>query len=352
MPSVIPSPLLLLGDIGGTHLSLALGHLGSRGLEVRFQQGRSSRDASNLIHPVRAFLAEARAQGVEAPPAAACFAGAGPVRGGRIQLTNLPWSLDQAELAAELGVPVAVINDGSALVQAVLRLDPTKDPRVAAVPVAEGPLPAPAPGGLALVVGAGTGLGVGFGFLERDRAWVFPSEGGHLGLPIFDEASAALHAHLARTCPGPPGAELVVSGPGLARLLAFESTRGPLTPAASAILGLPEAERPKAIVAQATTDPACAGVVDRFIATYARVCADLVSAFLPVGGLYLAGGVTARLAASLLGSPRFREAFTRNYRPHLDQLTAGTPVYLLRDYALSLEGAAWAARDLLREDAS
>jgi glucokinase len=34
---------------------------------------------------------------------AACFGVPGPVRDGRLRLTNLPWTLDSRELSADLG---------------------------------------------------------------------------------------------------------------------------------------------------------------------------------------------------------------------------------------------------------
>ncbi len=43
---------------------------------------------------------------------AACFGVPGPVRDGRLRLTNLPWTLDSRELAAGLGIEhVFLIND-------------------------------------------------------------------------------------------------------------------------------------------------------------------------------------------------------------------------------------------------
>jgi glucokinase len=343
MERLASETLVLAGDIGGTNLSLALAAVGPQGVRRLHTATRPSAGEQGVEAAVEALLHATRALG---RPEAACFAAAGPVVAGRIELTNQPWSLDRAALSRGLGMPVALLNDFSALVHAALRLAPG-DAR--AMDLSPGIRPDPA--GPVLVVGAGTGLGVGYGFKEGDRCRVFSSEGGHVGLPVFDEVSAALHAEFAATEQGPPDAELVVCGSGLARILAFlvGTGRAPRTPRAEAILAAPEAERPRLVSAGAPEDPACAMALAHFLATYARVCADLTAAFLPSGGLFLAGGVTARLAAHFQAPDAFMAPYLQAYRPHVAALLRATPIRVLTDYALSLDGAAWAAADLRME---
>jgi len=172
----------------------------------------------------------------------------------------------------------------------------------------------------------------------------FPSEGGHIGLPVFDEDTLALWRHLQVGLAGPPGAEMAVSGLGLGHLFRFllDSRRVPWTPAATAILALPTADQPAAISSLAASDPACGRAMALFVDLYARVCAELCAVFLPTGGLYLAGGIAAKNAGHFLNKGRFMAQFERNYRTHLNRLTRATPVYLVHDYDLSLYGAAHA----------
>lgn len=331
--------LVLAGDIGGTNLSLALAAVGPQGVRRLHVTRRPSAGEQGVEAAVEELLHTTRTLG---RPEAACFAAAGPVVDGRITLTNLSWSLDRTALARHLGMPVTLLNDFGALVHAALRL-PSGDPR--RVDLSLGPLPDPE--GPVLVVGAGTGLGVGYGIRLGGRNRVFPSEGGHVGLPVFDEVSAALRAEFASPDLGPPDAELVVSGPGLARTLAFlvNSGRVARTAQTEAILAAPEAQRPRLVAEGAPTDPACARALAHFLTTYARVCADLTTAFLPTGGLFLAGGVTARLAAHFRPPEGFMAPYLQAYRPHVAALLRATPVRLLTDYDLSLDGAAWAAAE-------
>jgi glucokinase len=239
---------------------------------------------------------------------------------------------------------VQLVNDFIALSCGVLQLDLADPRQVTPLPHGDGSLPAAAPAGLALVVGAGTGLGVGFVVRTPAGVRAFPSEGGHIGLPVFDEDSLALWKHLAAGLPGPPGAEMAVSGQGLAHIFRFllDSQRVPWTAGASAILGLPSADQPAAISAQASGDPACGRAMGLFVDLYARVCAELCAVFLPTGGLFLAGGIAAKNADRFLSDGRFMARFEQNYRAHLNQLARATPIYLVHDYDLSLYGAAHA----------
>jgi len=329
--NLVPSETLILAaDVGGTNLGLAL-MAGVPG-RVRMLRKASFRTAGepSLLEPVRRFLEACAAEGLPGPVQAACVSGAGPVRGTRIPLTNAPWDIDGEALEAMLGVPVRVVNDFTAVACGVLLLDPADAAQLLPLAHGDGSLPAPDPGGTALVVGAGTGLGVAFITREGGRSQIHPSEGGHIGLPVTGPETLRLWEQLRARFPGPPGAEAAVSGPGLANIFQFLIDRGDA------------AERPAAI-ALGCADPVCARAMELFVELYARVCAELCAVFLPTGGLYLAGGIAAKNAASFEINQRFMSSFERNYRSHIDAITRATPVFIVQDYAVSLYGAADAA---------
>ncbi len=329
---------ILVADVGGTNLNLALLiREGTRFCLLR-KARFSTQKVGSLLGPIREFLAAEPL----VRPGMACLSGAGPVLDRRLHLTNAPWDIDAAALERDLDLPVHLVNDFTALSCGVLMLDLADPLQVTALPHGDGSLPAADPQGLALVVGAGTGLGVGFVARTPAGPRAFPSEGGHIGLPIFDEDSLALWRQLNEGLPGPPGAEMAVSGAGLALLFRFllDTHRTPWTPTASAILALPDGDQPAAISTQAGSDPACARAMTLFVELYARVCAELCAVFLPTGGLFLAGGIASKNAEHFLKEGRFMARFEQNYRVHLDLLTRATPVYLIRDYDLSLYGAA------------
>lgn len=339
MVAIDDSPVLV-ADVGGTNLNLGL--MAPEGTKFRLlEQARfATQEEASLLGPIQRFLAAHPTR----HPGRASLSGAGPVLGRRIHLTNAPWDIDGSALERDLGIPVHLFNDFIALSCGITQLDLEDARQVTPLPHGDGSLPPADPQGLALVVGAGTGLGVGFVVRTPQGPRAFPSEGGHIGLPVFDEETLALWQHLQAGLPGPPGAELAVSGQGLGGLFRFllDSRRVPWTPAATAILALPAADQPAAIAAQAVTDPACGRAMAMFVDLYARVCAELCAVFMPTGGIFLAGGIAAKNAGHFLREGRFMARFERNYRTHLDRLTRATPVYLVHDYDLSLYGAAQA----------
>ena len=331
----------LSADVGGTNLNLGL--VARRGGAFRLLLQRKFPTAAerSLHEPVMRFLEEGRNQGI-ASPAAVCVSGAGPVMDRRIVLTNAPWDIEGPALEQLLGIPVEVVNDFTALSRGVLLLDPGAPDQLRPIPRPGGSHPAPDPDGTVLIVGAGTGLGVGCVVRGGGPPRVLPSEGGHIGLPITGEESIELWRYLRGQFPGPPGAETAVSGPGIAALLAFlvQTGRAPNSAAVAAILARNPAERPEAVAEAAASDPACGRAMDLFVDLYARVCADLCAVFLPTGGLFLAGGIAAKNEQRFLADNRFMRSFENNYRGHIDAIVRATPVHIVRDYNVSLYGAA------------
>src|SRR5262249_3288503 len=141
------------------------------------------------------------------------FAIAGPVRDGRVQVTNLAWSVDAATLASALGLgSVQLLNDleANAWGLAVLGAD---DFHVlnAGRPDATGN---------AAVCSAGTGLGEAGMYWDGTRHHPFACEGGHTDFaPLTDQQGglrefvAAQHEHVSY--------ERVCSGPGLETIYCY-----------------------------------------------------------------------------------------------------------------------------------
>lgn len=329
---------ILAADIGGTHLNLALLSRKAAGFDLVRKASCATQRESSLLEPVQRFLQACFPK----KPDLACISGAGPVQGRQIHLTNVPWNIDGDVLADGLGIPVKVINDFTAIAHGVLLLDPTDRRQVCTLPHSDGSRPALDPEGTILIVGAGTGLGVAYVVRSGGEARVMPSEGGHIGLPVLGDETAELWRYLRSGFPGPPGAEAAVSGPGIANLFSFLADRQEKTDQAlfASILALPKTERASVISTHADTDPLCRRTMDLFVDLYARVCAELSAVFLPTGGVFLAGGIAAKNEAHFLQENRFMASFEANYREHLDVITKNTPVHIVRDYDISLYGAA------------
>jgi len=354
MSEVKAGHLFLAGDIGGTNTNLALVRHDGVNFDITFSMRFSTQAEQSLLNPISRFLDQAEKLGVLGPIDACCISGAGPVTKGSIQLTNAPWSIHASEIAEQFDLEVHLINDFMAISYAVVLLDSHDTKKVVQIPHTNGSTPLPGDG-MALVVGAGTGLGVGFIEKRQDGTYqAFPSEGGHSGLPCFDDKSAEFTNWLRRKIGMEPGAELAISGQGIVNIFDFlcsdhfidaDKTLGPI---ARNILEKPEHERPALISANREKDVQCAQCMELFTNFYARKISNLASLFLPTGGIYLAGGISSKNEAFLIEDHRFMRAFEQNYAPHIRDFLATVPVMIVRDYSISLIGAANAAFQLMR----
>jgi len=357
--------IIIAGDVGGTNTNLALVQWAEKGFTVLLSLRFATREESSLVRPMETLLCRAREKGVGRQPDICCISGAGPVQNRKIQLTNAPWNIDAAELEERFGLPVILINDFSAVSYAIPLLDPEDSSKIVKIPHSDGSLPPLPQEGLSLVVGAGTGLGVGFLLKQKDgRCIAFPSEGGHSGLNCWDELSHAYHRWLTDRLSYAPGAELAVSGQGITSIFSFLCSSCfnivtaepynlplPLRPfedssIEAAILALPEPERPAAIAMAIQQSSRCRLAMELFVHFYAAKVSDLAAVFLPTGGIYLAGGISSKHEAFLLENHRFMQRFERNYSSHMRKFLAELPVMLVRDYSISLLGAANAAVQL------
>jgi len=115
--------MLIAGDIGGTKTELAIFSNEGGPHSSLAQVKVHSADYPSLEVIVKEFLAK-----VDKPVDRACFAVAGPVIGGRVKTTNLPWMIEDISLARELNLnlkSVFLINDLEAIARAVQILRPS-----------------------------------------------------------------------------------------------------------------------------------------------------------------------------------------------------------------------------------
>src|SRR5260370_15368324 len=109
--------MLIAGEIGVAKIELAI-FSNEGGPHSPLAQGKvHSADYPSLEAIVKEFLAK-----VVKPVDRACFAVPGPVIGGRVKTTNLPWMIEDRSLAQELNLnlkSVHLINDLEAIARAV-----------------------------------------------------------------------------------------------------------------------------------------------------------------------------------------------------------------------------------------
>jgi glucokinase len=318
---------VLAGDIGGTNARLAQVRVevGGRARIVREETYASSAH-DGLAEIVRRFM-----DLVDDDVEGACFAVAGPVVHGRVEATNLPWLLDEADLARDLGIDrVVLINDFAAIGHGIGRLQPDD-----VVTVKRG---LAEPDGTIAVIGPGTGLGHGFVAFADGRRIVLPSEGGHAGFAPADEVEWELLRHLRRRH-GHASWERVVSGPGLASVYRFLASRPGATERLDVRAAM-EQEDPAAVVtryALEKADPLCVEALDRVIRALAVQAANFALTVYATGGVFIAGGIAPRVLP-LLRDQAFAEAFENKgrFRDFLETV----PIHVVTDTQVGLRGAA------------
>lgn len=324
------STILLAGDIGGTKTILRLVELSTDlSYKTIHQQKYVSSHFPDLVPIVRQFLQEGGTL-----PQIACFAIAGAVINNTSQLTNLNWFLDSNRLEVDLGIErVFLINDFAANCYGVLGLE-SKDlytlqqgkPRVTA-PIA--------------VIGAGTGLGAGFLVPQEDRYQVFASEGGHADFTPKSELELQLGFYLqAKYQTDRVSVERLVSGRGIVDIYEFLRLKQ-VFPESSAIARaiLDTKVDPAAIISQsalAKSDRLCEKTMEIFIANYGMQAGNLALTLLSFGGLYITGGIAAKILPLMQSEP-FISAFKRKGRmsPILEEI----PLHIVLNPQVGLLGS-------------
>ena len=332
---------ILAGDIGGTNANFAL--VSRRG--GRFLIEKERRVSSDSIEDFSAVTAEAAAElsdGIRL--SRCCICAAGVVKENSCRMTNQTWTVDGNALETVLGIPTVVINDFLALSYSLPLLDITDPQQVLPLPHPDGTMPAPRGSSFA-IIGAGTGLGVAHLIKTNGSYTAVPSEGGHTDFPAFDKETQHLGNYLKTRYDSWPGTECVLSGQGMANIYAYvrSSMSGPADSILEAIDKLPEKEQPAEISRHGETHPQCRQVMEILTRIYGKFAGNMALNFLPEAGLFLAGGIAQKNIKYLLKEERFMRYFESNYNPKLREAQHGIPVYLIREYSISLLGAAHAA---------
>ncbi len=318
--------MILAGDVGGTKVHLALYDFNNGKLEHRREERFPAKDYAGLEAIVKEFLGGDKAS-------AACFGVPGPVRDGRLRLTNLPWTLDSRDLSANLGIQhVFLINDLEANGYGIAELQTDQ-----ILTLSEGD---PSQTGNRALIAAGTGLGEGL-LTWNGRIHVpYPSEGGHADYAPRNEDEIDLLRFLKQKYNGRISWERVVSGMGMTNIYEFlRDVRGiPVEPAvAKEMAGAADCNAVITQRALSGESEICVKTMDMFVSAYGAEAGNLALKILSVGGLYIGGGIAPRILEKLKDGT-FMKAFTDKGR--LSQLLINMPVRVILESGAAVLGAA------------
>jgi glucokinase len=322
---------ILSADIGGTKTLL---RLAQRGCLPLWQKSFVSAAYSGMPEMLHEFLREAGPVKI----AAACLAVAGPVRGRHAQLTNLPWAVDADALATEFLIPqLALINDFEAVGYGISALQTNQ-----LLTLQTGVEHAHAP---QIVVGAGTGLGVAWLTWQDGAYKVHPSEAGHLDFAPTTDLEYELLKYLQRRH-GHVSYERIVSGPGLLAIYEFLRDTGVAEPSLALVeeMQLNDGGATISRFALENDEPLANLALDLFVKIYGAFVGNIALAALPRGGIFIAGGIAAKISQRIEQGEFLRHFLDKG---RFTALLASLPLQIVLEAQVGLLGAEqFAARSL------
>ena len=321
--------MILAGDVGGTKVHLALyNFMAGRLAAVRDSKFPAAQFPS-LDEVVNAFLPDSAEK---KQIVAACFGCPGPVRDGRLKLTNLPWTLDARELQRSLGIKhISLINDLEANAYGIPELGPesifTLHPGDPGAMGHQG------------LIAAGTGLGEALMIWDGKVHRPVASEGGHCDFAARTDREVALLQHLRHTLNGRVSFERVVSGLGIKNVYGYLRDVEKLDEPGWLKHRL-ATEDPNTVIGTCAEDGSssiCFETMKIFSAAYGAETGNIALKVLASGGMYLGGGIAPKILKTLQNGA-FMAAFLDKGR--LSPLLQSIAVRVILDDTCALLGAA------------
>jgi glucokinase len=286
-----------------------------------------SQEHSGLSDLLAQFV---RVEGI--PVHSACFGVAGPVRGGRSKISNLPWIIDARELEKQLKLDsVGLLNDLEAYAYGIDVLE-SQDFIVLS------PGSDDAEGNRA-VISARTGLGMAGLYWDDFRHHPFACEGGHADFAPRNHLEMELLGYLQKKY-GRISCERILSGPGIKNIYEFlrdahkaeepEWLREQLTkaPDAPALISQTALEGKAAI---------CDQTMSIFVSVFGAETGNCALNFMSTGGIFIGGSIAAKIVPKMK-DPGFLESFLDKGR--METILKDMPVKIVANDDSGLIGAA------------
>lgn len=319
--------MLLAGDIGGTKTNLAV-YSPEAGLRKPVAQATfPSAMYPSLESLVRTFLAQ-----IHLTVDRASFGVAGPVIAGHATITNLPWVMDEKELAQTLNLSsVRLLNDLDAVAHSIAFLEPAEISTLSeGQPVSRGNI---------AVIAPGTGLGEAFLTWDSAHYRTHTSEGGHCDFAPTNELEIELLRYLLKRFDH-VSYERVCSGKGIPNIYAYLRDSSHADEPLWLKEKLATADDLTPIIVNAALEGSselCIDTLNTFVSILGSEAGNMALKVMATGGIYLGGGIPPRIL-SFLGHERFMHAFRDKGR--FVKLLNDMPVHIILNPAVALLGAA------------
>ena len=335
---------VLAGDIGGTRARFAVFEVGPRGPRPVHADVLESRSFKTFEAVLRAYLKLCAAEvSGKLRIAAATFGIAGPVVDQRVKTTNLPWRIDARSVSKAFSIPaVTLLNDLVAVGLGAIASPPSK------LSVINKGRPRSTGGNLA-VIAAGTGLGEAAFIWDGQEHVACASEGSHVDFAPQDGLQDELLESL-RTQYGHVSYERVASGSTISRVYEFFVREQRVKESKQVTAYVAQAEDQNVAIvdlAESGRSEAAMRTIDLWSSVYGAEAGNLALKCMATAGVFVCGGVSARLASILAnglpsrkksGASPFVEAFLSKGR--MRPLLEAIPVAVCLEPRAGLLGAA------------
>jgi glucokinase len=320
---------ILVGDIGGTKTALAVVSPERGPRELLAGKTFPSGKFSSLEAIIGNYLA-----GTDLAIDRAVFGIAGPIRGGQVRTTNLPWCVEDVRLAETFGFSsVRFINDLEAMAYGVPHLKTSE-----LFVLNHG---TPLKGGAIAVIAPGTGLGEAFLTWDGTRYRAHASEGGHADFAPKSLLEGDLLNYLNGRF-GHVSYERVCSGPGISHIYEYLKWGGYGDEPPWLAKQMRNVEDVTPVIVNAALDrerpcELCVRTLDEFVSLLGAEAGNLALKVLATRDVYLGGGIVPRILPFLK-----KEIFMKSFRDkgRYAELMERIPVHVILNPDVALLGAA------------
>jgi glucokinase len=319
--------MILAGDIGATRVRLAAFETEGNRLQRVVEKTYMSQQQEGLSPILADFI---KTEGI--PVHSACVGVAGPVRGGRSKISNLPWTIDSRELAKQLKLnSVGLLNDLEAYAYGIDALE-SKD----FVSLSEGTEDAE---GNRAVISARTGLGMAGLFWDGFRHHPFACEGGHADFAPRNDIEIELLVYLQKKY-GRISCERILSGPGIRNIYDFLRDTHKADEPEWLRKQMDAAPDAPALISQLALEgkaAICDQALAIFVSVFGAETGNCALKFMSTGGIFIGGSIAAKIVPKMK-DPGFMKSFLDKGR--METLLKDMPVKIVLNDDCGIIGAA------------
>ncbi len=333
---------VLGADVGGTTTNIAIAGLKNEKPKLLFTLDFKTKTLAGFLPALKLTL-EYASKRHSIKIENGCIGAAGVVSPDHsfVDLTNIPWNIDTKTLLENTAMKsLFILNDFVVLGYGMNTIDESNEDQILCIrnPSDKNRKKT------RVLLGAGTGLGkTVLRFDECDGFFhAFESEGGHVDIPVYNEDELALISSIRkRNHPDYPVCyEDLLSGSGLVEIFSYLKRNGQFEETSYTEEIEQSSEKAALIGKYRERDPCCKQTFQILTRFYARCAKNIALDTLAGGGVYLAGGV-AQKNPEVITSVGFINEFNQSFMR--SNFLKSIPLYLLKEYYLSLAGACFVA---------